>query len=53
MIVCINILFWLAAALTFFGMIGESRDKEIQKGCTYGFLLCIAGLVIINAIYFS
>ena len=52
MIVGINILFWMAAALTFFGMIGETRDKEIQKGCTYGFMLCITGLIIINALYF-
>lgn len=50
MIVTINVFLIIATVFTFFGMIGETKDAEAKKGCTYGFIICLIGLVIINAV---
>lgn len=48
MTVFVNTFLTIAAVFTFFGMIGEKSDADIKRGCTYGFLISMTGLVIIN-----
>lgn len=50
MINAINIFLMVMGVISLIGMIGETKDVELKKGCTYGFLAFLIGLVIINAV---
>lgn len=46
----LDLFLGLVAIVTFFGMIAEKDSRDIRQGCTYGFLVSLGGLIIINAL---
>lgn len=44
----VNIIIVIFTALCFIGAVGEKDDKELKQFMRYGFMLCMAALLILN-----